>query len=441
MAYLVFEDGKVFPGTGFGADGVASGRLVFNTCMTGYQEIITDPANYGNIVTMTYTEIGNVGVNEEDAESGKPQVSGFVVRHLSPIRSNYRTEQSLEDYFKANGVVAIKDVDTRAVAKYLRDNGPMSAVIACGERLSVSDLVELARKAAAEAVGMGEHKCSDPNCTADHCGGEGCKCAENGTPGACHDHDCDCDHDDDSDDGCDCGCCCHGDMNLANFPCLVEKVTCQEAYQWTQPHGWIDQREVAARKKVVVVDLGVRRNQLRYLVSFGCDVTVVPATATSEDVLAMNPDGVFISNGPGAPWAGGIIESLVDGLVGQVPVFAVGLGAQMVGMSLGMNPCILDHGQHGANIPVQNVADKTVAIVAANIDYALDGEDFTEVQEENELLKDIVITHVNLNYPEIIEGFTHKTKPVLGVLWNPGVPTRAQDGRCLYDDFMDMMNK
>lgn len=444
MAYLVFEDGKVFPGTGFGADGVASGRLVFNTCMTGYQEIITDPANYGNIVTMTYTEIGNVGVNAADAESDKPQISGLVIRHLSPIRSNFRSEQTLEEYLKSNGIVAMKDVDTRAVAKYLRDNGPMSAVIACGERLSVSDLVQMAQKAAAESVGMGGCQCGDPNCTADHCGGEGCQCAENGTPGACHCHDenadCDCDEDDCDcgEDGCGCG--CHSGMNLNNFPCLVNRVTCKESYNWTEAHSWVDQREVATRKKVVVVDLGVRRNQLRYLVSFGCDVTVVPATFSSAEVLALKPDGVFISNGPGAPWAGGLIESLIDGLVGQVPIFAVGLGAQMVGMSLGINPCILDHGQHGANIPVQNAADKTVSIVSENIDYALDGEDFTTVQENDELLKDIVITHVNLNYPEIIEGFSHLTKPVIGVLWNPGVPTRAQDGRCLYDDFMDMMN-
>ncbi|MBR6435053.1 MAG: carbamoyl phosphate synthase small subunit, partial [Thermoguttaceae bacterium] len=289
MAYLVLEDGKVFLGDAFGADGIRSGQIVFNTCMTGYQEIMTDPANFGNIVTMTYPEIGNVGVNAADSQSDGPKISGLVVRQLSPIMSNFRSEQTLEEYLKANNVVAMKNVDTRAIAKHLRDNGPKYGVIACGERLSVSDLVKQAQRAAIIANG------GDPDCMAEHCGDENCKCAQEGHH---HHDDCECD------DHCDCGCGCHGGVNLEAFPNLIAEVSCKEPYKWTQKSAWIDERQTDKRYNVVVLDLGVRRDQLQTLVSFGCDVTVVPYSTTAEEILALKPDGVFISNGPGAPWVG-----------------------------------------------------------------------------------------------------------------------------------------
>ncbi len=157
--------------------------------------------------------------------------------------------------------------------------------------------------------------------------------------------------------------------------------------------------------------------------------------------MTLKPAGVFISNGPGAPWAGKIIDNSIEKLLDKVPVMAIGLGSLMTGMALGINPCILGHGNHGVNIPVQDAQTGTVSIVSKNMDYALDGEDFEAEKEEGEsdLLKDIVITHVNLNYPDIIEGFKHKSRPIIGISWNPSVPTRAQDGRCFYDDFIDMM--
>lgn len=425
MAYLVLEDGKVFPGEAFGAQGVSAGQLVFNTCMTGYQEVLTDPANYGNIVTMTYPEIGNVGINAADAESDKPQIAGLVIRQVSPITSNFRCEQTLEEYLKAHNVAAIKGVDTRAVAKHLRDFGPKYAVIACGERLSVSDLIAQAQRAAAIANG------ADPDCRRN--GGEGCACHKEHEHGeSCHCHEEGHEHDED--------CCCNDGVNLEAFPNLTEKVTCKTPYKWTEKNSWIEDRPAKKRYNVVVLDLGVRRNQLRDLVSFGCDVTVVPSSTTAEEILALKPDGVFISNGPGAPWAGKIIENTVEKLTDKVPVCGIGLGSLMLGMSLGINPCILEHGNHGVNIPVQNAQDGTVAIVSKNIDYALDGEDFQQEADDNPLFAEITITHTNLNFPEVIEGFRHNKLPIIGISWNPAVPTRPQDGRTFYDDFIDLMN-
>ncbi|MBR0238718.1 MAG: carbamoyl phosphate synthase small subunit [Thermoguttaceae bacterium] len=426
MAYLVLEDGKVFLGDAFGADGIRSGQIVFNTCMTGYQEILTDPANFGNIVTMTYPEIGNVGVNAADSQSDKLQISGLVIRQLSPIMSNFRSEQTLEEYLKANDVVAIKNVDTRAIAKHLREYGSMYGVIACGERLSVSDLVKQAQLAAVIARG------GDPDCTAEHCGNEGCKCAQEGHH-CHHDEDCDCD------DDCECECGCHGGMNFEAFPNLIAEVSCKEPYKWTQKSAWIDERQTEKRYNVVVLDLGVRRDQLQTLVSFGCDVTVVPYSTTAEEILALNPDGVFISNGPGAPWVGGIIDNTVEQLAQSVPVLAIGIGFLMLGMSQGINPCILRHGQHGVNIPVQDVKTKLVSIVSKNVDYGLDGDDLNETAEEHPLLKNVIVTHVNLNIPDVVEGFRHKILPIIGISWNPTAPTRPQDAHCVYDDFIDLM--
>ncbi len=426
MAYLVLEDGKVFLGDAFGADGIRSGQIVFNTCMTGYQEILTDPANFGNIVTMTYPEIGNVGVNAADSQSDGPKISGLVVRQLSPIMSNFRSEQTLEEYLKANDVVAMKNVDTRAIAKHLRDHGPKYGVIACGERLSVSDLVQQAQRAAIIANG------GNPDCTAEHCGDENCRCAQEGHH-CHHDDDCDCD------DDCGCGCGCHGGMNLEAFPNLIAEVSCKEPYKWTEKNAWIEERQTDRRYNVVVLDLGVRRDQLQTLVSFGCDVTVVPYSTTAEELLALKPDGVFISNGPGAPWVGKIIENTVEKLADKVPVLAIGIGSLMLGMGLGINPCILEHGHHGVNIPVQDTKTGLVSIVSKNIDYGLDGEDFETEAEDNPLLEDIVVTHTNLNFPDIVEGFRHKELPIIGISWNPTAPSRPQDARCVYDDFIDMM--
>ncbi|MEN1681913.1 MAG: glutamine-hydrolyzing carbamoyl-phosphate synthase small subunit, partial [Planctomycetota bacterium] len=293
-AKLALEDGTVFAGTSIGAEGEVDGEVCFNTSMTGYQEILTDPSYRGQIVTMTYPQIGNYGVNTEDVESKKPHLAGFVVREHSRIRSNFRSETSLSDYLKECGVVAIESIDTRALVRRLRSQGSMRGV------LSTTDLDDASLVAKAKA-----------------------------SPGLV---------------GRD----------------LVREVTPEASLEWNEPLSeWTtigkSGREAASGPHVVALDFGMKWNIPRHLVGRGCRVTVAPGTATAEDVLALNPDGVFLSNGPGDPEPLEYAVSTVRGVLGKKPVFGICLGHQLLSLACGAKTFKMKFGHRGANHPVQDL--------------------------------------------------------------------------------------
>jgi len=316
---LALEDGLVFVGTAFGAEGTAAGEVVFNTSMTGYQEVLTDPSYAGQIVTMTYPLIGNCGVNREDVESHdrKVQVRGFVVRELSRRASNFRSEGSLDEYLSAAGVIGLTGVDTRALTRHIRTAGAMNGVIST-EILDDADLVERAA-AIPPMLGMD----------------------------------------------------------------LVKAVTPTEAYDWTQGYNSPfsqGRREHGGRVfNVVAVDCGAKMNILRNLVESGCKVTVVPATSTADDILARKPDGVFVSNGPGDPAAVTYAAETLKRLIGKAPIFGICLGHQLLGLALGGKTFKLKFGHRGANHPVRNEATGKVEITSQNHGFAVDGDSLRAV--------------------------------------------------------------
>ncbi len=287
-AWLALADGTVFDGRPFGARGITTGEAVFTTTWTGYQEVLTDPSYYGQIVTMTAPEIGNVGVNTEDAEAvdGIPRVAGFVVRDASPIASNWRSQEALDAYLARHGVVGIADVDTRRLTRHLRDQGSQNGAIGTS---SPEELVRRAREAP--------------------------------------------------------------DMNGLD---LVRSVTPKQPYAWTEGRGsWtIGEPTRPPEKHVVVLDCGTKTNILRCLVDSGCRLTVVPAMSTADDVLALRPDGIFVSNGPGDPSAVGYAVETIRGLAGKKPLFGICLGHQLLSLALGARTFKLKFGHRGANQPV-----------------------------------------------------------------------------------------
>jgi len=369
--FLALEDGRVFEGVAFGADGVAEGEVVFNTSMAGYQEILTDPSYNGQIVTMTYPLIGNYGTNTEDIESRKPRVKGFVVREFCPFPSNYRSTLSLEDYLKANNLVALSEIDTRAVTKHIRLAGAMRAVIAAGDH----DTDQLVARAKASQGLVGRD--------------------------------------------------------------LVCEVTCDEKYDWSEPCAWAPNEEVvkscaaaAGPYKVVAYDFGVKYNILRYLVSFGCDVTVVPASTKAEDVLAMKPDGVFLSNGPGDPEAVTYAVEQIKGLMGKVPMFGICLGHQLLGLAMGGKTYKLKFGHRGANQPVKDLATGKVEITSQNHGFCVDFDSLDPA--------DVEVTHMNLN-DNTVEGLRHKRFPVFSVQYHPEASAGPHDAQYLFGRFVEMM--
>lgn len=366
-AILALADGRVFHGQSIGAVGETFGEVVFNTSMSGYQEILTDPSYHGEIVTMTYPQIGNYGVNKEDVESDKPHLAGFVVKESCEFPSNWRSELSLNEYLQQNNIVGIQGIDTRALVKHIRDHGAQAGVISTVD-FDVDSLVEKARKA----------------------------------PGLV---------------GRD----------------LVKEVTTAESYTWTQgvwdlEKGYTELVE-PARYHVVAYDFGIKRNILRNLVSAGCRVTVVPASTSASDVLALNPDGVFLSNGPGDPEPITYAQENIRQLLGKVPLFGICLGHQLLAIALGGTTYKLKFGHRGGNQPVQRDENKRVEITSQNHGFAVDAQSLESAS---------AISHLNLN-DNTVEGLCHSQLPAFSVQYHPEASPGPHDAHYLFDRFIGLM--
>jgi carbamoyl-phosphate synthase small subunit len=368
-AILALADGRVFHGKSFGATGEITGEVVFNTSMTGYQEILTDPSYAGEIVTMTYPMIGNCGINAEDVESSKPHLSGFVVKEYNDFPSNFRSQMSLDAYLKENGIIGIQGIDTRALVRHIRDKGAQTGIISSIDT-DPADLIEKARQAPS-IIGRD----------------------------------------------------------------LVKEVTCRQPYTWNEGlwelgSGYL--KPVApGRCKVVAYDFGIKRNILRNLTSLGCAVTVVPATMSAEEVLAMNPDGVFLSNGPGDPEPIRYAQENIRKILGKKPIFGICLGHQLLSLALGGKTYKLKFGHRGGNQPVRRGDGHEVEITSQNHGFAVDASSITD---------QAVQTHVNLN-DNTVEGISHKTMAAFSVQYHPEASPGPHDARYLFDRFISMMEK
>ncbi len=369
-AVLALADGRIFSGKTFGATGEATGEVVFNTAMTGYQEVLTDPSYKGQMVTMTYTQIGNTGINPEDIESNQLFLSGFIVKEYHDNYSNWRASMSLDAYLKENGVVGIQGLDTRALTRHLRDKGAQNGIISTID----FDPESLVRKARA--------------------------------------------------------------VPSMNGLDLASGVSCQKPYNWTEGlwdlEGGYPQVDLASlRYKVVAYDFGIKYNILRCLVSAGCDVTVVPATFPAEDALAMNPDGIFLSNGPGDPEPLTEVQEIIRKFIGRKPIFGICLGHQLLGLALGGKTVKLKFGNHGSNLPVMDMETKQVEITAQNHGFAVDLDSLGEVA---------CLGHVNLN-DQTVEGIRHCSLPIFSVQHHPEASPGPHDSHYLFGRFVEMMEK
>jgi carbamoyl-phosphate synthase small subunit len=369
-ATLALENGLWYEGEAAGAAGETGGEVVFNTSMTGYQEVLTDPSYAGQIVTMTCPEIGNYGISPEDGESRAPKVAGFIVRDESPVASNWRSDSTLRDYLIRYNIVAISDVDTRALTRVLRSAGVMRGIIATGE-VDPRRLVEKARAVAPM-------------------------------------------------EGSD----------------LVRGVTCEAAFDWTpvaaDEFTPLAERQPKRPLRIAAYDFGMKWNILRRFTAYGCDVRVYPATAPASELLGSNPDGVFLSNGPGDPAAlGYAVENARDLVKSDVPVFGICLGHQILSLALGGSTYKLKFGHRGANHPVKDLETGKVEITSQNHGFAVDPAS---------LPKDVKVTHVNL-YDNTIEGLRHETKPVFCVQYHPEAAPGPHDADYLFRQFLDVMEE
>jgi len=367
-AILALADGSLFYGTAIGAEGEASGEVVFNTAMTGYQEILTDPSYSRQIVTLTYPHIGSTGVNEEDIESDRVQAAGLIIRDLPLLVSNWRSTGSLQDYLRDNNIVGIADIDTRRLTRILRDKGSQNGAVVAGADATAERALELA----------------------------------NAFPGL---------------KGMD----------------LAKEVTSEKTWTWSQSEWDIESgygERTESKFKVVAWDYGVKLNILRMLASRGCDITVVPAQTPAADVLAMNPDGIFLSNGPGDPEpCDYAISAIRDVLETDIPVFGICLGHQLLALASGAKSIKMGHGHHGANHPVQNIADGTVMITSQNHGFAVD---------ETSLPDNLEATHKSL-FDGSLQGIRRTDKPAYSFQGHPEASPGPHDVAPLFDEFIRLM--
>ncbi len=355
---LALEDGTVFHGQTFAGNGEVSGEVVFNTSMTGYQEILTDPSYKGQIVTMTYPLIGNYGINSEDVESSRVQVEGFIVREYEPVPSNWRSQENLADYLSRQGIIGIEGLDTRALTRHIRLAGAMKGVISTADL----DPASLVKKAKASEGLVGRD--------------------------------------------------------------LAREVTCQKPYEWP--------REQGGGYKVVALDCGLKFNIAKSLARRGCEVTVVPAHTKPEEIKAMNPDGILLSNGPGDPEPITYAVEMIKHLIPDCPIFGICLGHQLLGLAFGGKTFKLKFGHRGANHPVKHLPTGKVEITAQNHGFCVDVDSIKD--------PDIEITHINLN-DQTLEGMRHRKLPILSVQYHPEASPGPHDAAYLFDEFIGYMKE
>jgi carbamoyl-phosphate synthase small subunit len=371
-AKLALEDGTVFTGTAFGATGEVDGEVCFNTSMTGYQEILTDPSYRGQIVTMTYTQIGNYGVNAEDVESHKPHLAGFIVREQSRRVSNFRADDDLDAFLRRHGIVAMEGIDTRALVRRLRIYGAMKGILSAVDL----DNARLVAKAKASPGLVGRD--------------------------------------------------------------LVREVIPERPIEWNEPlspwtrlpaRGGPRRHLPADAPHVVALDYGLKWNIARHLFDIGCRVTILPGTATAEDVLAQRPDGVFLSNGPGDPEPLVYAQDTIRGLLGKKPIFGICLGHQLLGLACGAKTFKLKFGHRGANQPVFHYQTGRVEITCQNHGFAV---------EAGSLPPQLEVTHLNLN-DQTIEGLRHRELPAFSVQYHPEASAGPHDSNYLFRQFRELI--
>ncbi len=367
-AILALEDGVWFEGEGFGAEGETFGEVVFNTGLSGYQEVLTDPSYKGQMVCMTYPHIGNYGINEADVESSRPWVEGFIIKELSPIVSNYRSTTTLDAYLRKYNILGIQGIDTRKLVKHLRTVGAKKAVISTIE----FDPKKLVKKAKASPSIVGVD--------------------------------------------------------------LVKEVMCSKAHAFEEvmpaEFAWGDNRK--KKFKVVAVDSGIKQNILRKLNQHGFEVHVVPASATAEEILAVKPDGLFLSNGPGDPAAVQYLVKTVKSLIGKLPMFGICLGHQIIGQALGGKTSKLKFGHHGNNQPVMDLKTRKIEITSQNHNFVVNIDSLPK--------DDVEMTHINLN-DKTLEGFRHKKYPIFCVQYHPENAPGPHDSDYLFTRFYELIEK
>ncbi|HMZ81138.1 MAG TPA: glutamine-hydrolyzing carbamoyl-phosphate synthase small subunit [Acidobacteriota bacterium] len=368
-AVLALEDGRVFRGRSFGAVGETAGEVVFNTSMTGYQELLTDPSYAGQLVVMTYPHIGNYGINREDMESRRPFLQALIVKELSPVVSNWRATETLDEYLRRTGILGIEGIDTRALVRHLRERGAMRGVLSTTE----TNAETLVQRAASSPGMVGR--------------------------------------------------------------ALACEVSCTKSYEWKNSHLFGEEPLVPAPDgepfQVVAFDFGIKFNILRHLTKIGCRVTVVPATTTFEEVQKLNPDGVFLSNGPGDPEPLHEIAAEVRKLAETYPTFGICLGHQLLALAFGAKTYKLKYGHRGGNHPVKNLVTGRVEITAQNHGFAV---------EPASMPADFETTHINLN-DQTLEGMRHRHLPVYSVQYHPEASPGPHDASYLFDDFTRLMQQ
>jgi carbamoyl-phosphate synthase small subunit len=361
---IALEDGTVFEGESFGAQGESTGEVVFNTSITGYQEILTDPSYSSQIITMTYPLIGNYGINDNDVESNRVQASGLVVREACSYPSNFTSQKTIAQYLQENNVIGVQEIDTRALTRHIRMHGALKAIIWAGEgKCSHDDLIDKA-KAWKGLVGTD----------------------------------------------------------------LVKNVTCKKPYVWNESNN----KSSKHRFSIVAFDFGIKYNILRILESLGCKITVVPAHTSAQDVLAYEPDGIFLSNGPGDPAAVTYAIETIRTLIGSKPIFGICLGHQLLGLALGGTTYKLKFGHRGGNHPVRNIETSSIEITSQNHGFCVD---MGSLKNSN-----VEMTHINLN-DKTCEGLSDADRNLFCVQYHPEAAPGPHDSGYLFERFITMMEK